>query len=94
MTHRDSTDLIDEWTACNRAELRVVELAHIAGTRRIWRAQLRSALGRTASDIGISPAAALRAAYGLLGYRRDGDHLVMSDLVAAHRGARRLWTLW
>lgn len=75
----DARDLIAEWIACNRADLCVVELAHLDGTRRTWRAQLRSSLGRSSTMIGISPAAALRGAYTLLGYRRDGDLLVVTE---------------
>lgn len=79
---RDALDLVDEWLACNRAELCVVELAHVAGTRRMWRATLRSALGRMQSGFGISPGAALRQAYTELGYRRSADMLELSEAAA------------
>jgi hypothetical protein len=72
---RDALDLVGEWLACNRADLCVVELGHLAGTRRTWRATLRTPLGRTRSELGISPGAALRATYDALGYVRLGDEL-------------------
>ena len=76
---RDALDLVREWLACNRAEIVVVDLAHLPLN---WRALLRTALGRESVGYGDTASGALLNAYTSLGYERIGGTLVLSVYAA------------